>query len=103
MLEQLFAGTPANIGMWRSLVARVVRDDEVAGSNPVIPTKFPLVATDRDGKGIFYFGRPQLPLPLECRLEKHVPAVTTQRARSCREAGLRTVEARSQACDGINP
>jgi hypothetical protein len=24
--------------MWRSLVARVVRDDEVAGSNPVIPT-----------------------------------------------------------------
>ena len=25
--------------MWRSLVARVVRDDEVAGSNPVIPTK----------------------------------------------------------------
>ena len=28
-----------NTGMWRSLVARVVRDDEVAGSNPVIPTK----------------------------------------------------------------
>ena len=27
-----------NTGMWRSLVARVVRDDEVAGSNPVIPT-----------------------------------------------------------------
>ncbi len=25
--------------MWRSLVARVVRDDEVAGSNPVTPTK----------------------------------------------------------------
>ncbi|MCU1547276.1 MAG: hypothetical protein JWO29_227 [Arthrobacter sp.] len=25
--------------MWRSLVARVVRDDEVAGSNPVIPTR----------------------------------------------------------------
>src|SRR5207342_413321 len=25
--------------MWRSLVARVVRDDEVSGSNPVIPTK----------------------------------------------------------------
>ncbi len=24
--------------MWRSLVARVVRDDEVAGSNPVTPT-----------------------------------------------------------------
>lgn len=27
--------------MWRSLVARVVRDDEVAGSNPVIPTVSP--------------------------------------------------------------
>jgi hypothetical protein len=26
------------IGVWRSLVARVVRDDEVAGSNPVTPT-----------------------------------------------------------------
>ena len=24
--------------MWRSLVARFVRDEEVAGSNPVIPT-----------------------------------------------------------------
>ena len=24
--------------MWRSLVARIVRDDEAAGSNPVIPT-----------------------------------------------------------------
>src|SRR4051794_23071899 len=26
-------------GVWRSLVARVVRDDEAAGSNPVTPTK----------------------------------------------------------------
>ncbi len=59
MLEQLFAGTPAYIGMWRSLVARVVRDDEVAGSNPVIPTNDPLVFTIRDGKGIFHIGRPQ--------------------------------------------
>ena len=25
-------------GIWRSLVARLVRDEEVAGSNPVIPT-----------------------------------------------------------------
>ena len=28
----------AQLGVWRSLVARVVRDDEVAGSNPVTPT-----------------------------------------------------------------
>ena len=27
-----------SIGVWRSLVARVVRDDEAAGSNPVTPT-----------------------------------------------------------------
>jgi hypothetical protein len=25
-------------GVWRSLVARFVRDEEVAGSNPVTPT-----------------------------------------------------------------
>lgn len=31
------------IGMWLSLVERCVRDAEVAGSNPVIPTTlFPL-------------------------------------------------------------
>ena len=30
-------------GIWRSLVARVVRDDEAAGSNPVIPTKGKIV------------------------------------------------------------
>ena len=28
------------VGMWHSLVARIVRDDEAAGSNPVIPTIF---------------------------------------------------------------
>ena len=28
----------AHLGVWRSLVARVVRDDEAAGSNPVTPT-----------------------------------------------------------------
>ena len=27
-----------HLGVWRSLVARVVRDDEAAGSNPVTPT-----------------------------------------------------------------
>jgi hypothetical protein len=36
-----FAGRagPEAFGLWRSLVARVVRDDEAAGSNPVSPTK----------------------------------------------------------------
>ena len=30
-------------GMWLSLVERCVRDAEAAGSNPVIPTKKPLM------------------------------------------------------------
>ena len=29
---------PVRIGLWRSLVARLVRDEEAAGSNPVSPT-----------------------------------------------------------------
>jgi putative endonuclease len=28
----------ANVGMWLSLVERLVRDEEVGGSNPLIPT-----------------------------------------------------------------
>lgn len=42
------------VGMWRSLVARIVRDDEAAGSNPVIPTIFCLVKTSR-WAGLFLF------------------------------------------------
>lgn len=38
-LQLLFSGCPErHIGVWRSLVARFVRDEEVAGSNPVTPT-----------------------------------------------------------------
>ena len=32
-------------GVWRSLVAHVVRDDGVGGSNPLIPTKYKRVCT----------------------------------------------------------
>jgi hypothetical protein len=46
------------IGMWRSLVARVVRDDEVAGSNPVIPTR------EKEGLPI---GRPSFLYPAPVR------------------------------------
>ncbi len=28
----------ASVGMWRSLVARLLWEQDVAGSNPVIPT-----------------------------------------------------------------
>jgi hypothetical protein len=31
--------TSTSVGAWRSLVARIVRDDEVGGSNPLAPTK----------------------------------------------------------------
>jgi hypothetical protein len=34
----------ASRGVWRSLVARFVRDEEVVGSNPATPTVFWLVA-----------------------------------------------------------
>ncbi len=64
--------------MWRSLVARVVRDDEVAGSNPVIPTNDPLVITIRDGKGIFSYRKAAVTTPHDRRYEKHVPAVNGQ-------------------------
>src|SRR4051794_29374597 len=30
--------TGDSVGAWRSLVARIVRDDEVGGSNPLAPT-----------------------------------------------------------------
>lgn len=33
-------GSAVHVGMWRSLVARFVRDEEVAGSNPVIPIEY---------------------------------------------------------------
>ncbi len=33
-------GVLTYIGEWRSLVARFVRDEEAAGSNPVSPTKY---------------------------------------------------------------
>ena len=34
---------PTSIGTWRSLVARSVRDAEVVGSNPAVPTMKVLV------------------------------------------------------------
>ena len=36
-----------SVGAWRSLVARIVRDDEVGGSNPLAPTKQPTPASGR--------------------------------------------------------
>lgn len=37
------AYTIFSVGVWRSLVARTVRDGEVAGSNPVTPTIEPVL------------------------------------------------------------
>ena len=46
------------IGVWRSLVARVVRDDEAAGSNPVTPTNPEPGLTSRKASqaGFLFFG-----------------------------------------------
>ena len=40
------------LGAWRSPVARFVRDEEVAGSNPAAPTSSALAAL----RGPFFFG-----------------------------------------------
>ena len=51
----------ASRGVWRSLVARFVRDEEVVGSNPATPTR---VADHRPGPallvGAFFWLSPQL-------------------------------------------
>ena len=41
------------IGAWRSLVSRLVRVQEAAGSNPAAPTKFPVIMYVV--AGYFYF------------------------------------------------
>ena len=43
-----------NIGTWRSLVARFAGGEEVAGSNPVVPTIIKNGITD--GGSVFYYG-----------------------------------------------
>ena len=45
------------VGMWRSLVARIVRDDEAAGSNPVIPTTFESKTVCMAAGGFFLRGK----------------------------------------------
>ena len=43
-----------NIGTWRSLVARFAGGEEVAGSNPVVPTNLKNGVTS--GGSVFYYG-----------------------------------------------
>ena len=38
-----------SVGAWRSLVARIVRDDEVGGSNPLAPTRLTFLHADDAG------------------------------------------------------
>ena len=45
--------------MWHSLVARIVRDDEAAGSNPVIPTTFESKAACEEQAAFLWF-------PIDC-------------------------------------
>jgi hypothetical protein len=39
------------VGMWLSLVERLVRDQEAAGSNPVIPT----ISNKKPSYGLLFF------------------------------------------------
>ncbi len=49
----------AGHGVWRSLVARFVRDEEAAGSNPVTPTSW-LLGSDLRKRGQSPFASPAL-------------------------------------------
>ena len=49
------------VGMWRSLVARIVRDDEAAGSNPVIPTTFESKTVCKP-QAVFFCAKSRLPI-----------------------------------------
>ena len=42
--------------MWLSLVERIVRDDEVAGSNPVIPTIYSIYKDQPMGGSFSVYG-----------------------------------------------
>ena len=48
-----FNGTNKNIGVWLSLVERLVRDQEAEGSNPFTPTKKPLILLNKST--VFYY------------------------------------------------
>lgn len=59
LAEILVNGPPSRykklslFGVWRSLVAHVVRDDGVGGSNPLTPTRFSPQAELRVSSGAF--------------------------------------------------
>lgn len=47
----------ASRGVWRSLVACFVRDEEVVGSNPACPTNVSIEPFAEAGEGFFFFRR----------------------------------------------
>ena len=68
-------GSRDAFGVWRSLVARFVRDEEVAGSNPVTPTTNKSL---RFGGG-FFFSRFEFPNVLIRALLARVHAMKLHR------------------------
>ena len=54
-----------SVGAWRSLVARIVRDDEVGGSNPLAPTSLTLFHPELAA----HCGCPTAGLSLDARVE----------------------------------
>jgi hypothetical protein len=71
--------------VWRSLVARVVRDDEVAGSNPVTPTECERLSSD--WKGAFLLP-PRQPTPIPTLRPAHPARITTSAVRAPRGTRL---------------
>ena len=56
------------IGVWRSLVSRLVRVQEASGSNPDTPTKIPESAFA--GSGIFFVSGFERPAPVRRLVQK---------------------------------
>ena len=76
--------------MWLSLVERLVRDEEVAGSNPVIPTSFQLAVCGWTVE-VTGYGRANVPASHELPAPAYTGYVLISRiGRIARDPNLRT-------------
>ena len=66
----LYSKGNKNIGVWHSLVVRLVRDQEAAGSNPVTPTKIAVHTLSMGGGFVLtgFEGEPAMnDSPVDCQ------------------------------------
>src|SRR5438445_12264596 len=83
--------TSTSVGAWRSLVARIVRDDEVGGSNPLAPTKLTDLAVKLQDRGSEAFDPRSIASGVSSYSRRWKPS-TSSRAKiattsACRPAG----------------